>query len=130
MHTSVDLCRLTGLTDTDRKIWESFQTADPALISPYFSLGYYEIVDRIRGGVHVLRFKQDDRPVAFWPLRKSRWGTGRPVAGPMDDMHGIISAPDVILDLQRPDVRKLIGGYTFSATPPVSVMYASLGYPP
>lgn len=117
MQTSVDFLPIGELTGTDAALWAGFQSADPGLASPYFSLGYVQAVEKARPGIHVLRFFQDGRPAAYWPLRRGSLRTARPVAGPMDDLHGIIAHPAVSLDLQHTSVRQHIGGYAFAATP-------------
>lgn len=117
MHSNVDCLKFCDLTDTDRALWNNFQAADPSLSSPYFSLGYTEAVDVARPGVKILRFSEHGRPVAYWPFRKGPFGTARPIAGPMDDLHGIVAHPTISLDLNQRAVRQHIGGYAFSAVP-------------
>ncbi|MEO1324601.1 MAG: GNAT family N-acetyltransferase [Pseudomonadota bacterium] len=65
----------------------------------------------------MIRFVDDGYPVAYWPFRKGPLGTARPVAGSMDDLHGILAHPTVHLDLNGPKVRRHMGGYAFSAVP-------------
>lgn len=117
MHSSVDYLDFHQLSDIDVQMWTRFQTADPALASPYFSYAYFKAVDAVRPGVKVLRFHESGRIAAYWPLRKGPFGTARPVAGSMDDLHGIIAHPKAVLDLGAPIVRKHLGGYAFSAVP-------------
>lgn len=117
MRSRVECLSLTDLTKTDRTLWSNFQAADPSLASPYFSVGYYDAVEAVRPGIKVMRFYQHDRPAAYWPYRKGPFGTARPVAGQMDDLHGIIAHPTVRLDLNQVDVRRQVGGYAFSAIP-------------
>ena len=117
MHTSVEFLALGDLTDVDRRLWLDFQAADPALASPYFSVGYAEAVEAVRPGVKVLKFFQNGRPAAYWPFRRGPLSTARPIAGAMDDLHGIIAHPSVTLDLTAKSLRRYIGGYAFSALP-------------
>lgn len=117
MRSRVECLNFTDLTRTDRALWAKFQAADPSLASPYFSVGYIDAVESVRPGIKVLRFYEHERPAAYWPFRKGPFGTARPVAGPMDDLHGIIAHPTVRLDLNQPAVRQQIGGYAFSAVP-------------
>lgn len=117
MHSSVDYLPLRELSDLDIALWTRFQHADPALASPYFSHAYFQAVDQVRPGIKVLRFYENGRLAAYWPFRKGPLGTARPVAGTMDDLHGIIAHPKAVLDLNHPPVRRFIGGYAFSALP-------------
>ena len=117
MHTSVDFLPISELTSVDEALWSRFQAADPALASPYFSFAYAQAVDAVRPGVTVLRFYENGRPAAYWPVRRGPLGTARPIAGPMDDLHGIVAHPAVSLDVQHASVRQHIGGYAFAATP-------------
>ena len=117
MPTKADYLDFAALTDEDRRTWLALQAADPCLASPYFSPSYASAADAARPGVKVLRFREGVRPVAYWPFRPGPFGTARPVGGPMDDLHGIIAAPDTVLDLGQRDVSRHIGGYAFEATP-------------
>ena len=117
MRSSVDYLDFKQLSDIDVQMWTRFQNADPALASPYFSYAYVKAVDNVRPGVKVLRFHENGRIAAYWPLRKGPFGTARPIAGSMDDLHGIIAHPKAVLDLTDPAVRRHLGGYAFSAVP-------------
>lgn len=117
MHTKLDFLPLGELTQNDRELWSKFQSADPALASPYFSHAFALAVDSVRPGVHVLRAEQAGRPVAYWPARRGLFGTARPIAGPMDDLHGIIADPSISLGLTPNQMRQHISGYAFNALP-------------
>lgn len=117
MHTKLDFLSLGELTENDRELWSQFQSTDPALASPYFSHAFALAVDSVRPGVRLLRAEQDSRPVAYWPVRRGLSGTARPIAGPMDDLHGIIADPSITLSLPPDQLRLHIGGYAFTALP-------------
>lgn len=117
MRSSVDYLDFDQLTDIDVQVWTRLQSADPSLASPYFSYAYVKAVNTVRPGVKVLKLHQRGQIAAYWPFRKGPLGTARPVAGPMDDLHGIIAHPKAVLDLSQPAIRRSIGGYSFSATP-------------
>ncbi|MEM7329037.1 MAG: GNAT family N-acetyltransferase [Pseudomonadota bacterium] len=117
MRSRVECLNFSELTRTDRALWTNFQAADPGLASPYFSIGYFDAVEAVRPGIKVMRFYQHDRPAAYWPFRNGPFNTARPVAGQMDDLHGIIAHPTVAVDLGQPAVRQQIGGFAFSAIP-------------
>ena len=117
MHSRIDELNFCDLSPTDKSLWQNYQAADPSLASPYFSVAYFEAVERVRPGIKVLRFFEKERVAAFWPIRKGPMGTARPVAGTMDDLHGIIAHPSIRLELTQDAVRQHIGGYAFSAVP-------------
>ena len=117
MGTRVDYLDFAELTEADRLAWSSFQAADPCLWSPYFSHSYVAAAEIARPGVKVMKFHDESGPLAFWPVRPGPLGTARPVGGPMDDLHGIVAAPDTVLDLQQRSVARHVGGYAFTATP-------------
>lgn len=117
MHSSADYLDFGDLTDVDFHNWQGFQNLDASLASPYFSPTYFKAVDQVRPGIKVLRFYENGRPAAYWPFRKGAFGTARPVAGSMDDLHGMIAHPAARIDLHHTDVRRRIGGYAFSAVP-------------
>ncbi|MDJ0920320.1 MAG: GNAT family N-acetyltransferase [Henriciella sp.] len=108
---------LKTLSDADRTAWADFRQQDPLLASPYFSLAYLEAVEKARPGIDILRFTEGDTVIGFLPIRKGWFGTTRPVAGPMDDLHGVIAAPSAVIDLHAPDIAPHLSGYTFSAVP-------------
>ena len=95
MRSNADYLEFDELSDIDVHNWQRFQAADASLASPYFSPAYFKAVERVRPGIKVLRFFEDGRPAAYWPFRKGAFGTVRPVAGAMDDLHGIIAHPAV-----------------------------------
>lgn len=117
MRSRVQCLNFSDLTKTDRAVWSNFQASDPSLASPYFSFSYAEAVETVRPGIKVLRFYENERPAAYWPFRKGPLGTARPIAGSMDDLHGIVAHPTVRLELAHPDVRRNMGGFAFSALP-------------
>ena len=117
MGTRVDYLDFADLTEADRLAWSSFQAADPCLWSPYFSYSYAAAANITHPGVKVLKFYDGNETVAYWPVRPGPLGTARPVGGPMDDLHGIVAAPDTVLDLGQRDVARHVGGYAFTATP-------------
>lgn len=117
MGTHADYVDFSDLTGADREAWAALQASDPCLWSPYFSYSYVAAAEAARPGVKVLKFTEDGQPIAYWPLRPGPLGTARPVGGPMDDLHGIVAAPDTELDLSQRGVARHVGGYAFSATP-------------
>lgn len=117
MATKSDIIDFADLTGADREAWAALQASDPFLRSPYFSYSYAAASNIARPGVKVLKFSDGRTPVAYWPVRPGPLGTARPVGGPMDDLHGIIAAPETVLDLCQRSVTRHVGGYAFTAAP-------------
>jgi len=96
---NVTAVKPNDLTPAEREAWQSFIDADPALASPYFSLGFLDAVGAARRDVRVLAARQRGTVVAFLPLHAGLMGHARPLAGPLGDHHGLIAAPQIDLDL-------------------------------
>ncbi|MGY6629320.1 MAG: GNAT family N-acetyltransferase [Oceanicaulis sp.] len=87
------------LTTCEREAWQGFVAADPALASPYFSLGFLDAVSAVRRDARVLVARERGSVTAFLPLHAGLMGHARPLAGPLGDHHGLIAAPGIDLDL-------------------------------
>ena len=127
MTIKTEYLDIASLDASDHDAWRGLQASDPALASPYFSMTYARAANTARPGVKILKVTESGAPIAYWPLRPGPLGTARPVGGPMDDLHGIVAAPDTRLDLTRIAAAKGIGGYTFSATPFTQVRHGLKG---
>ncbi|QYJ02217.1 GNAT family N-acetyltransferase [Thalassovita mediterranea] len=128
MGTHADYIDFSDLTGADREAWATLQASDPCLWSPYFSYSYIAAAEAARPGVKIIRFSHAGKPVAYWPIRPGPLGTARPVGGPMDDLHGIVAAPDTVLDLSQRAVSRHIGGYAFTATPNNQQRHGLIGH--
>jgi len=117
MTEKIECLTMNDLTESDLELWTLFQSSDKSLNSPYFSSDYVSAVSKVRDRIHVLRWSRDGKAVGFLPFRQSKYRTALPVGGPMDDLHGLICAPTIKLDLTGPNVRRHLGGYGFSAVP-------------
>ena len=90
--------RLIGTSDLDAPLleaWRKTQASDPCFQSPYFSPEFTLAVASVRSNVRVVLIEQDNQPVGFFPHERNRWGTGRPVGGPMSDYHGVLMRPNI-----------------------------------
>lgn len=96
----VETCRALSLGKTERDAWHSFQSADPALASPYFSLGFLDVMAAVRRDTRVLVIREAGKIKGFLPLHRGTMGYCRPLGGPLSDHHGFIAAPGSAFDLQ------------------------------
>ena len=91
----------SDLSAEDRDAWRAFQAADPSLASPYFSLGFLDVMAAARRDVRVVCASRNGAPLAFLPLHVSPLGHARPLGGPLGDHHGLIAAPGAAPDLSE-----------------------------
>lgn len=101
------------LSRAEREAWQSFVDADPALASPYFSLGFLDAVSAARRDTRVLVARQRGTVRAFLPLHAGLMGHARPLAGPLGDHHGLIAAPGIDLDLGEMLKAGAVGLFSF-----------------
>ncbi len=90
---SVETVCAGALDEEARAIWRSFQSADPALASPYFSLGFLDALGAARRDTQVAIIRQNGVVTGFLPFHKGGMGHARPLGGPLSDHHGFIAAP-------------------------------------
>lgn len=102
-----------ALSVDDRAAWTLFQSGDPALASPYFSLGFLDAVVHVRRDVRVVCAYENGAPLAFLPLHVSLFGHARPLGGPLGDHHGLIAAPGARIDLDTLIAGSGVGVYDF-----------------
>ncbi|KPP83066.1 MAG: hypothetical protein HLUCCA04_03040 [Oceanicaulis sp. HLUCCA04] len=95
----VETSRAASLGKTERDAWRSFQSADPALASPYFSLGFFDAMAAVRRDTRVLVIREGGAIKGFLPFHKGVLGHARPLGGPLSDHHGFIAAPGAVFDL-------------------------------
>ena len=79
-----------GLIDA----WRSIQSAERVFASPYFCPEFTQAVGAVRDDVRIAVIEKQGRAAGFFPHLRTRWGTGRPVGGPLSDFHGVIARPD------------------------------------
>ncbi|MFN3834607.1 MAG: GNAT family N-acetyltransferase [Glycocaulis sp.] len=90
--TSVETVRPEKLGDEARAAWRAFQAADPALASPYFSLGFLDAMAASRRDTSVAVLREEGKITAFLPFHRGVMGHARPLGGPLGDHHGYIAA--------------------------------------
>lgn len=118
-HTIPDLglsARLispTALEPEHRLAWPQLRASNPALYSPYFHIGYTDLIAALRDDVNVLIIEDNQRAIGFLPLQGRNFA--RPLGDPFTDYHGIIAAPGTRFDL--PDLLRQsgIGAYYFDS---------------
>ncbi|WP_300541071.1 GNAT family N-acetyltransferase [Maricaulis sp.] len=100
---SADMLRADTLSARQRAAWTGMRNENFALASPYFALGFTDILAAARSDTHVLAVSRNGTPAGFLPLHLSRSGVARPVGGPLGDHHGLITGdPDLDLESVLP----------------------------
>ncbi len=129
MVAKISLNKFSNLSVSDRQAWDTLQRENPNLHSPYFSYDFQNVVNAVRGDVEVLRFADaNGKAIGFLPFRRNFMRMARPTAGPMDDLHGVISAADADISFDADEVSELIGGYSFSAVPAQQFQFGLKGF--
>ncbi|MCF6220581.1 MAG: GNAT family N-acetyltransferase [Robiginitomaculum sp.] len=121
---------IEALTSEQASAWTQFRAGNPALYSPYFHIGYTQLLGRLSGDVHVLVVTKNANPVAFLPFQAQINATGkvgfaRPVGAPMTDYQGFICAPETSFDAHTILKQAGFGAYHFSTLIDTGGMLAS-----
>ncbi|WP_339915335.1 GNAT family N-acetyltransferase [uncultured Brevundimonas sp.] len=94
---STEIVTPDALGPSERAAWIALRAANPALDSPYFDIRYTEAAAGVpHARVAILRRGGDIR--GFFPFQK-RGRLVQPLGAPLSDYHGIIAAPDEVIDL-------------------------------
>ncbi len=74
--------------------WSAIQRADRRLESPFFCPEFTQAVAAIRNDVEVAVIEDRGSVVGLFPFQRARGKIGRPVGGPLSDLHGLIMHPE------------------------------------
>ena len=107
------------LTPEQVSAWAEFRAVNPALYSPYFHIGYTQLLSKLCSDVHVLVVAKDAHPIAFLPFQAKisaggKVGFARPIGAPMTDYHGFLCAPETRFDAHAVLKQAGFGAYHFS----------------
>lgn len=84
--------------------WSVLQAGRKALDTPFLSPHWALAVERAMGpgdhGVRVVTLKEGDRPVGFFPLKRTG-STALSIGAAMCDYEGLVAAPGVVVDPER-----------------------------
>jgi len=94
-----ELKRPSALSAAERDAWAAFTATNPALASPYFRLGFAECCETARDDTRVIVIRKGGAIYGFLPLQIGRVGYARPLAGPLGDVHGVITEGDTEIDI-------------------------------
>ncbi|WP_019962125.1 GNAT family N-acetyltransferase [Woodsholea maritima] len=101
------------LSEAERQCWRDFLKTDALYESPYFALGFLDAMAKVRSDTRVALIYRAGALIAFLPYHQVSFGYARPLGGPLGDHHGLIQAPDVIIDLEHVFSEAGIGVFDF-----------------
>ncbi len=123
------------LTPEQTSAWAKFRACNPALYSPYFHIGYTQLLANLCDDVHILVVEQAAKPIAFLPFQakitptkitpNGKVGFARPIGAPMTDYHGFICAPETRFDARAVLKQAGFGAYHFSTLIDTGGMFAN-----
>jgi CelD/BcsL family acetyltransferase involved in cellulose biosynthesis len=97
--TTFQLLPAQALTTEHIAAWRTLQSANPTLGNPYFCPEFTLLSASVRNDIFVALLKENKQIVGFFPFQRQSRNHARPVAGTLSDYHGIISGPDLSVDL-------------------------------
>ena len=89
---------ISQLTPEQLDAWSELQRADGTVDSPFFRPEFTQLVGRVRDNVEVGVLEEDGRCVGFFPFERVRRRIGRPIAGALSDMQGVVAQKGVEWD--------------------------------
>ncbi|HQT55282.1 MAG: GNAT family N-acetyltransferase [Phenylobacterium sp.] len=95
---SVQTCQPEDLSVPARDLWSRFRAADPAFRSPYFDFRYVLAAGEAAPESQVAVIRRRGEIVGFLPFQR-RGRLIQPIAAPLTDYHGLLSAPGAEVDL-------------------------------
>ena len=98
LDLSVQTCRPADLSLPARDLWSRFRAADPAFGSPYFDFRYVLAAGEAAPESQVAVIRRRGETVGFLPFQR-RGRLIQPIAAPLTDYHGLLSAPGAAVDL-------------------------------
>ena len=97
----VQVQRATELSAEHRSLWQHWQGINHHLASPYFCLEFIELTAKIRNDIFIGVIQQGAETSAFFPFQRQSRRHACPVAGPLSDYHGLISAYNTEIDAKE-----------------------------
>lgn len=94
----ITVCAAQNLSEKQLRAWAALQQADPSLDNPFFRPEFTLAVAALRHNIEVAVIENAHSPDGFFPFERTGKSVGRPVAGIMSDLHGVIMRPGLALD--------------------------------
>ncbi|GII03974.1 GNAT family N-acetyltransferase [Planobispora takensis] len=97
---NISIVRPGDLGETEISRWRDLQGADASLDNPFLSVEFALAMGRLRDYVRVAVVEDGDKIVGFFPYERHNFGIGKPLGGFLTTCHGLISVPDLKVDLR------------------------------
>jgi len=91
--------------------WVSLQQADEALRSPYYRPEFTQLIASYGNDVRVAVLESEGEVKGFFPHQLDTWRRLIPVAGKLNDYHGLVAEPHI--DADAGDLLKACGAHYF-----------------
>ena len=98
MTLTCDILRPAELSARDRAAWSAIRAQRPEFDSPLLSVGFADMVGRVRGDTAVAVYRRVGQAVGFLAHQRRPGGFARPIGAPFSDYHALISEPGAGLD--------------------------------
>ncbi len=121
----VEVKRPSALSEIEIDAWRTFQVADPALHSPYFTIEFALACDQVRSDTRVAVLRDNGVVKGFLPFHRGPLGYGLPLGGPLGDFQGLIAAKGLKLDLPAIMRASGISVYPFGFVPVTQESFTS-----
>lgn len=110
---SAEIIGVGELSASERDRWLGWMAADPSLASPYFHPDFAAIAAGVAPGARLAVFHRGGEPVGFFP-HQWRGGAVQPLGAPLNDYHGVVSAPGQAVPLEA--LVRLMGARSVAVT--------------
>lgn len=88
------------LSADELALWTRFVRADARFASPYFHPEFTRVAGEVAPGAAVSILHERGEVVGFFPHQR-RGGAAQPIGAPLNDYHGVITAPGLDIPLER-----------------------------
>lgn len=95
------LTRPHHLTTAELALWDRLQSEHSEFESPYFRPEFTQAVGLIRDDVEVAVIEENGKAAGFFPFQRSSLNLGKPVAGRLNDFHGVLLPPGFRIDARQ-----------------------------
>ena len=104
------------LGPSEADLWARFQKSSPAMLNPFLSLTFAQIVGRARPTARIAVIEDGSGITAFLPFELAARRIAMPIGYPMNDLQGFVSS-GALVDARSVVRRAGLRGWRFTAAP-------------
>jgi CelD/BcsL family acetyltransferase involved in cellulose biosynthesis len=97
---TIVIVRPEDLGESEISRWRELQEANPSLDNPFLSVEFTLAMGRLRDYVQVAVIQDNNTITGFFPYERHSFGIGKPLGGFLTTCHGLISAPELKVDIR------------------------------